>query len=211
MAGPVRDFHQFAIFGSFLFFSPFSLAIWRLNAVISRSKSPSIGYFFIESFRQIPKSVMFIILVSLLLGFCSINISFYQNAFATLPIMAYLITFSILFLELFTFMCFLQAMPIMINENKKIIPSLKRSYLFIIHCFPSTCLLFLFFWIILSVIYYELFSIPGLTLMFFIYPAFWGQFMNENYLTSAEYFGLSRITEEKRSIKKWFFPKKASR
>ena len=206
-----KNFHQLTFWGVLFFSSPFSLAVWKLNADLGNRRALNIKKFFTEAYRQIPRSALFIVLGSLFILFCFININFYQKVFNGLPLLVHLFVFSILFLELFFFMCFLQAMPVLMNEDKKMIACFKRSYLFLIHFLPSASVLFLSFWGVLLLTYWQLVPSLSFVLVFFLYPAFWGQFMNEHYLTSAEAFGLARPVEEKRSFKKWLFPQGTSR
>ena len=202
----IREGHKMLLFAVFFLFSPFSLSVWALNASIGKKQLPRIRDFFIESYKQGFRSILFLLIGLLLVISSYINIRFYQNLFSHTKFVSYIFGLGILTLELLFFSGFLQIIPMLMNKEKKTILALKRAYWLLIRLLPSTIMLLFSYLAILLLVKWHL--VPGLDfiLMLFFYPAFWGQFMNEHYLTSTEIFGFKRQTEERRSFKDFLFP-----
>lgn len=193
----IKRIHEVMLLAIIYFFSPFSLSIWKLNGKASHKKPITIKSFFVESYRQAFRSTKLLAISSFLIIFCYINIIFYQSVFASFPVITYAFIAAMLFLELLMLICFVGSTFIIINEDKKIVPAIKRSYLFFVKFLPSTSLPFLIFFSVLVGMQLGWFSSWIIVAGLFCYPSFFGQFLNEHYLTSAEHFGLVRTIKEK--------------
>ena len=204
----IKNLHDVMLFCIVCFFSPFSLSVWKLNTKISNKRANRLADFFTESYHQIFNSVKYLVIGGSLISFCYINIIFYQRVFANFAIITYAFIIIMLVLELLLLSCFMWSIPIMLNENKKILPAIKRSYLFFIKFLPSTSWLFLLFFSFMLGLQLKLFPNWLIIALLFFYPTFGGQFLNELYLTLAEHLGLTRVMEEKRGVSDFFSFKK---